>query len=223
MIGSKTESKFMQLRQSFGIMKKANDGVAAIEFALVLPILVLIFFGLVESANLLTADARLRAATAAAGDMIAQVDKVNIEQNDLDDAWLGAQEIIKPIPTTFAGNPTFVIRVTVAKIRNNTTTIPLDVRWSRLLPNTSGSTTSILGITNPVCGTLMTSLPTGLAPPDASTVEQTDIVESTGVYEWRPWFSVVFKLPISLKTVNYNIPRYRPQMPLSAAAGGNCI
>ena len=51
-------------------------GVSAVEFALVAPILVLLYFGLVELSQAATADRRLAHATSAVGDLVAQASSV---------------------------------------------------------------------------------------------------------------------------------------------------
>jgi len=64
---------------------RANDAVAAVEFALIMPLLLLMYIGAVEASRALSYDRRLTSAAATLGDLVAQTkgDLTHAELNDL--------------------------------------------------------------------------------------------------------------------------------------------
>jgi len=71
-----------------------RDGVAASEFALILPVLVLLLFGTVEIGNAVLLDKKVTAGAQTAADLIAQ-QKV-VTDADLDNIWEAIDNIIAP-------------------------------------------------------------------------------------------------------------------------------
>ena len=72
-------------------------GVAASEFALILPVLVLLLFGTVEIGNAVLLDRKVTAAAQTAADLVAQ-QKV-VTEEDLANIWLAIDNIIAPFNT----------------------------------------------------------------------------------------------------------------------------
>jgi Flp pilus assembly protein TadG len=64
----------IQLRQPTGVARLAWDrsGLAAIEFALVPPVMLLLFIGSFEATNLVLASMKLEASAETAADLVAQ-------------------------------------------------------------------------------------------------------------------------------------------------------
>jgi len=81
------------------IVRFAGDcrAVAASEFALILPVLVLVLFGTVEIGNAVLLDRKVTAAAQTAADLVAQ-QKV-VTSADLDNIWLAIDNIIAPFNT----------------------------------------------------------------------------------------------------------------------------
>lgn len=77
-----------------------NDsrGVAALEFALVSPILILTYFGLAELSQGITAQRRVSHAASAIGDLAAQSDKIT--DANMTNMFAAATAIIAPYPAT---------------------------------------------------------------------------------------------------------------------------
>ncbi|MBA5776238.1 pilus assembly protein [Stappia sp. F7233] len=82
------------LLQAFG---KDRRGIAAVEFALVLPILVVLFIGTVEISAALTVDRKLSQAASAVADLVAQ--ESNITQAELNDVMDIARSTFDPYPS----------------------------------------------------------------------------------------------------------------------------
>lgn len=71
-----------------------EEGTSLIEFALVFPILVMMFLGLVEFGEAFAVDRKLTNAASAVSDLVAQTSTVT--GADLDDLARAAEEIVKP-------------------------------------------------------------------------------------------------------------------------------
>jgi Flp pilus assembly protein TadG len=72
-------------------------GVSAIEFALILPIGLVMLYGASESGYLLLLDRKVTAATQSAGDLVAQEEAVT--DADLTDIFNAVNTILRPYPT----------------------------------------------------------------------------------------------------------------------------
>ncbi len=71
---------------------RARSGLAAIEFALLLPVLVILFFGVVEGADALSQGRRVSQAINTLADLTAQ--ETEILESDIDDLFGGVAQIV---------------------------------------------------------------------------------------------------------------------------------
>lgn len=80
---------------------RATSGLAAVEFALIAPIMILLFFGVVESSGALSASRKTLLASNTLADLVAQ--ETEILKTDLDDLFIGMEDVIDPrdIDATF--------------------------------------------------------------------------------------------------------------------------
>ncbi len=75
------------LRRFAGRVRRDESAVAAVEFALVLPVMLTMLVGGAELANAMTADKKVSQAAATAADLVAQDNEIrNAEMNDIMDA-----------------------------------------------------------------------------------------------------------------------------------------
>ena len=111
-----------------------RQGVAAVEFALIAPLLILLFFGMTELSAAIIAGRHTNHASSAMGDLVAQCS--NINDSDLSNVFSASTDIMSPLVTT-----TMNQRVTsvVATDSNGDT----QVQWSQPT-NQSGFTTAYL-------------------------------------------------------------------------------
>ncbi|HEX5379602.1 MAG TPA: TadE/TadG family type IV pilus assembly protein [Phenylobacterium sp.] len=72
-------------------------GAAAVEFALIAPIMLLLYYGLAELTQGLMADRRAAHVAATIGDLAAQDTQLN--QTEIDDVFMVGQAIISPFPS----------------------------------------------------------------------------------------------------------------------------
>jgi Flp pilus assembly protein TadG len=73
----------------------ADNGVAAIEFAFILPFMVLMFFGLLDITDAVSYNRRVTAAASAVGDLVAQ-NRTFVTKTAIDDYFKAATLIMKP-------------------------------------------------------------------------------------------------------------------------------
>ena len=78
-----------------------RSGVAAIEFALVFPVMLLLFIGSFETTNLVLASMKLEASAETAADLVAQT-KVNtvLQSTDFTNITNAAKQVLTPLPTS---------------------------------------------------------------------------------------------------------------------------
>lgn len=74
---------------------RRETGVAAVEFALIVPIMLSVYLGCSEAAALLTADRKVQSVAGAVGDLVARTNKT-ITQGQLEDYFLAATSIMAP-------------------------------------------------------------------------------------------------------------------------------
>ena len=100
---------------------KDSRGVAAIEFALIAPVMILLYCGVAELGQALVADAKTSHVASAVGDLVAQTDTVST--SDLSDIFSIGTTIMSPFPTA-------TLQMRVTSVTANAAGKPL-VDWSR--------------------------------------------------------------------------------------------
>lgn len=77
------------------------SGVAAVEFALIVPIMLIIFFGSYETANLVLAYMKVEDAAETAADLVAQT-RVNtvLQSTDFTNFTNAVEQVLSPLPTS---------------------------------------------------------------------------------------------------------------------------
>jgi len=69
-----------------------RKGVAAIEFAFIAPVVIVLFFGVIEGSAALSASRKTLLASTTLADLVAQ--ETQVKKSDLDDLFTGAKSII---------------------------------------------------------------------------------------------------------------------------------
>jgi len=173
--------------RGFGADEKA---VAAVEFALIMPFLLTLYFGSMEASALFTVDKRINTISATMGDLIAQWDPDDgtIPAATLTTYFAAATGLINPYSSTGVKQ---VISLVFVK---------------------SDGTTKVLWSTQSGGGTTRT---VGAAYTPLSTTSMTDTVARGGCivaaetsYSYKPLLGQVFKSALNLAHTNYFIPRY---------------
>ena len=164
--------------------RRAKDGLAAVEFAFILPVLITMFFGTVEMSNALGARADVTAIASTAADLVAQ--QSNVTNADMTNVMSALNSILYPYPTSTA---TIVISSVVVDNSGNG-----KVAWS----DAQNGTARTVGSTIPT-----TILPAGLLTAGSGQ----GIIMAEITYNYSSTSTQVMKLPISMSNVFFAKPR----------------
>jgi Flp pilus assembly protein TadG len=134
---------------------KDRRGAAAVEFAFIAPVMILMYYGLAELTQGMMADRRASHVASAIGDLVAQDTVINT--TEMNDIFNVGKAIIAPFPTSG-------LSMRVTSIRKDSTGA-IQVMWSK----SSGS----MGVLSTV-----SSVPTGLIANNESVI----LAESSYVY-----------------------------------------
>jgi Flp pilus assembly protein TadG len=169
---------------SLGRFLREGAAVGAVEFALIFPVLLTIYFGAFEVTNLLVANRRVTAVAHTAGDLTAQA--ASVDNGDIADIFAASSAILAPFNTA----PLTMRISSVVADANNV----VKVAWSdgfQIGPRSVGSAVT---------------LPAGLTTPGSSVV----FVEVT--YEYASPVSEMVASPISFSENAYLKPRRAVQI-----------
>lgn len=152
-------------------------GMAASEFALLLPLMLTFVVGTVEIGSALILDRKITSATQTAGDLIAQADTVTLA--DVDDIFRATEIILEPYASAAAGSA--IYSVVMAGDSS------VSIAWSET--HGTGSPTPT------------TSVPAGLLRPGDSII----VVELN--YQYQPIFTGLLFSPFNITDKAYLRPR----------------
>ncbi|WP_165793735.1 TadE/TadG family type IV pilus assembly protein [Hyphococcus luteus] len=74
--------------------RDCSNGIAAVEFAMLLPVMVVIFFGLLETSNAMTVNRKVAISANTLADLTAQSEF--LYEDDIDDLFEGVMTIVEP-------------------------------------------------------------------------------------------------------------------------------
>ncbi|WP_417310584.1 TadE/TadG family type IV pilus assembly protein [Devosia sp.] len=161
-------------------------GVAAVEFALILPFLLLLYFGTVEAASLYTVDRRVYTIAGTMGDLVSRED-TSIATATLNDYFAAAQNIMRPYSTN--GLRQVLSLIEVADDGSVT------VSWSR-------------GFNGGIAREADSQFPLD-ANEQLNLMARGDfLVVSEIEYAYTPMFGMVISGPINLNRAEYYLPRF---------------
>jgi Flp pilus assembly protein TadG len=132
-------------------------GTAAVEFAFVAPLMILLYYGLAELTQGMMADRRASHVASIIGDLVAQDTQVNT--TEMNDVFNVGKALVAPFPTS-----TLSMRITSVTAD---ATGKATVAWSK-----------VSGTAYPVLSGTVTGLPAGVLEPNGSVI----ISEATYVY-----------------------------------------
>ena len=116
---------------------KQNGGLAAVEFAFVLPVMLSFFLGLVELAQGMACRADVTNLASTASDLIAQ--ESSVTAGDMSNVFNALSAMLYPFPTTGA-------QITISSIVDNNTTTTGKVAWSCTQGGTARAANSVVTI-----------------------------------------------------------------------------
>jgi Flp pilus assembly protein TadG len=158
-------------------------GTVAVEFALLLPVLLTLFFGCYEASNLLLADLKVNDATQTAADLVAQTQTSYVLQTtDFTNFTTAAQQVMAPLPVTTQ------LKVAYASITYNTGKAVIDWHYE-----VNGAT--------PIA---IASIPANLGINSSSD----SVIVVSAQYAYTSPISYVLKHAYTLTNTSYDRPRY---------------
>lgn len=178
----------MYLMHRFFQRLMAADGVVALEFALIAPVLLLLFFGADELATAFDCRTRVTDAAASTADLVAQRSSVSL--SDMKNIFCAAKAIISPYNTS--GTIRMVVSGINCSAYNGSQCTAMAVGWSMATPGASVRTT----------------------PPDASTLPLNVFLSAgSGIvmvemqYRYSPATTQLLGSPVQMRRSTYAIPR----------------
>ncbi len=169
------------MRALHGMLSDAG-GMVAVEFALLIPVMLTMYFGTLETTNAMTAARRVTNVAQTAGDLTAQV--TTVTNADMNDIFAASTAILTPFPTN-------ALNITVSSVVANASNASnTKVSWSKAYGGGSPRSTNS-----------SVTLPTGLTTPGSSVV----MVEVT--YNYTSPIAWFITGPIAMHEVAYLKPR----------------
>ena len=181
------------------------SGLAAVEFALILPIMLLLFLGSFETTNLVLAYMKLEASAETAADLVAQT-TVNtvLQSTDFTNITNAAKQVLTPLPTSGA-----LLKIAFASVTYNTGSAVID--WHTEVNSATPITTA--NVPNN----------TSLANLGNQAIGSTDsVIIVTLTYSYSSPFTYVLSSSYTLTESAFNRPRYMNCVPTYLNTGGVC-
>ncbi|MHA6298670.1 TadE/TadG family type IV pilus assembly protein [Devosia sp. CAU 1758] len=177
-------------------LRRAEGGTAAVEFALILPVMLMVYLGTLEAGTLITMDRKVQSVAGAVGDLVARADEV-ITETQIQDYFRAASGIMTPY------SPAAVRQVvTAVEVRADRTT---EVIWTRQYQNGtySSSTPHIVGDEFPLPAEMI----------DISLDRM--IIAAEASYSYTPLLGIVIDTPINLYRSSFFMPRFGDDIELN--------
>jgi len=169
---------------------RAQGGTAAVEFALILPVMLAVYIGTVEASALISTDRKVQSVAGAVGDLVARVEG-EVTTAQLEDYFQAAAGIMTPMDTNRVRQVVTAIAVT----EDGETRVV----WSRQYDGHTMSTSTpyAVGDEYPL--------------PDAMTniARGQMVIAGEAIYPaYTPIFGIVFDEPVTLYRSSFFLPRF---------------
>jgi len=166
------------LHRALKLFTRNEHGVAATEFALVLPFLLLILMGVIEFSNVMTVERKLLNSMQTTADLIGQ--QTDVTDADLTNIFTAAKLTMSPFDTV-------PLTVGIASVVFDASTGAPSLDWSSGLNGGE--------VVNP------TTLAVGHGEPGSS------IIIVSGVYSYTPLIDLILPNALTLEEISYMRPR----------------
>ncbi len=173
---------------SFSKLARCTRGIAAVEFALILPILIALLLGSIELTRALTYDRKVTQVASTVADLVAQA--TTISDSELSDIFAASKVILQPYPADDLG---IVVASVEFDADGNAT-----VDWSRAYQTASAWTE---GATPPI------------TIPDAVKIANSTTIIAVSSFSYQPMFTSVITENIALGETFMLRPRLVQQIP----------
>lgn len=179
------------LRKRLLRLPYAEEGAAAVEFALILPLMLLLYLGSIELSDVIAVDRRVTTIAGTVGDLVARSDG-GITTATLNDYFDAAEMIMIPYNSSGLIQVVTCVYVNAAGVTS--------VLWSR---QDGGGTAHTAGQPYP--------LPTAIT----DIARDTYVIVSETTFPYRPLLGMVITNTINLYRENFHLPRYGEMISIS--------
>lgn len=156
-----------------------QDGLSAVEFALIVPLMLTLYFATIETSDALTASRRVTNVAQTAADLVAQATAVS--SSDLTDIYAASAAILSPYDTT-------AVKITITSVVASSSNVTT-VAWSASYNGTARTAGAAI------------TIPTGL------TTANTSIIMAEVTYTYTSPIGTFITGPITMSEVAYLRPR----------------
>jgi Flp pilus assembly protein TadG len=176
-------------------------GNSAVEFAIIVPVMLVMFFGTIELSSGVAVDRKTTLVARTLSDLTSQASNItslpiapNVTDSYIQNVFTSAIAILQPYPAAPA--TAMVSEIYVDK------NLKATIQWSKAATFTAGATQATLVTSSRNTNDVVTSL-----VPSQLLVKQTYLVLSEVNYTYTPAVGYVMKVPITLKDSAYTRPR----------------
>ena len=168
---------------------RRQDAAAAVEFALILPIMLLVYVGSVEASALISMDRRVQSVSGAMGDLVARADKT-ITATTLTDYFTASAGIMTPYPSDDLQQIVTQVLVDNAGVAK--------VVWSKqyIASRYATGTKYLFNATYP--------LPAEMA----AIAKGKYVIVAEASYNYLPLYGIVFEQAVPLRRDSFFMPRF---------------
>jgi Flp pilus assembly protein TadG len=191
-------------------LKADARGVSAIEFALIAPVMILLYCGMAELSSGIMAARKSGHATSTVGDLVAQATQVSA--SDMFNLFMAASDVIVPFPAqNSTGGYILLTRASSLSVRNDGS---VQVDWS-CTPDNPAQSSQLPPL---AANTKMTGVPVNLLntsnPGDS-------VIETDGVYQFTPPSNWIFPTGLKFQNTYYFKPRRSVSVSYSTTNSGS--
>jgi Flp pilus assembly protein TadG len=185
---------WLRARRSASDLFRNIEGLGAVEFALIVPIMLTAFFGLVEYSSVLAVDRKVTLVARTLSDLTSQ--SISVTDNDLKNFFAASSGILTPYTVTPVKPSISEIYVNASKVAK--------IQWSAgaTVAMVNGAAVATLAGTPPHAAGTVVTIPSGLA------VAGTYLIWSEVNYQYVPTVGYVMgKLGLPLNDAAFTRPR----------------
>jgi len=174
------------IRRQLRHFLKAERGIAAVEFALVVPLMLTLYVASLELSQAIIVDRRVTTVVGTTGDLVARANS-KLTDGELTDYFTAAQSIMRPFSTTDLQQVVTQLQVD----KNGTAKVDWSVGFNDGQAHAHGDT-----------------FPLDDVPAMADLAKNGYIIVAESSYTYLPLLGLFFKTPFSLNHRNYYLPRF---------------
>lgn len=179
-----------RIKRGLRRLRLSERGSAAVEFTLILPIMLMLYIGVMEGSTLIIVDRKVQSVAGAVGDLVARADE-QLPRSDLRDYFRASSGIMAPYEANQVLQTVTAVKILAGE--------KVEVVWQAKYQNEIYSEVA------------KAALPTNYSLPDqmmAVTTVGDMVIAAEASYAFRPLFGIVFEQAINLYRSNFFMPRF---------------